>query len=123
MNAGNLRVTESVCKSAVNIAQDLSVDLIVVATEHGKSVKSVRKYFPRAQILALTRSTKTAQHLCLTKGVTTSHVEPFESSDSLYEKAKEKALQYGLAKSGDTIVVVAGALFESTNTVSVQIID
>lgn len=123
VNAGNLRVTESVCKSAVHTAQDLNADLIVVATEHGKSVKAVRKYFPRSQILALTRSAKTAQHLCLTKGVTTSVVEPFENSDCVFEKAKEKAVQYNLAKSGDTIVVVAGALFESTNTVSVHVID
>lgn len=123
VNAGDLRVTESVCKSAVHVAQDLNAELIVVCTEHGKSVKSVRKYFPRAQILALTRSAKTAQHLCLTKGVTTSVVEPFENSDCVYEKAKEKATQYGLAKTGDTIVVVAGALFESTNTVSVHLID
>jgi pyruvate kinase len=123
IEAGSLRVTESVCKAAVNTAQDLDTQVIVVGTQHGKSVKSVRKYFPKAQILALTRSAKTAQHLCLTKGVTTSVVEPFENSDCIYEKAKEKAVQYGLAKSGDAILVVAGALFDTTNTMSVHYID
>lgn len=123
VESGNLRVTESVCKAAVHTTQDLDAQLIVVGTQHGKSVKSVRKYFPKAQILALTRSAKTAQHLCLTKGVTTSVVEPFENSDCIYEKAKEKAVQYGLAKSGDAIIVVAGALFDTTNTMSVHYID
>lgn len=118
-----LRVTESVCKAAVHSAQDLDSPVICVATQHGKSVKSVRKYFPKAQILALTTNTKTARQLCLTKGVTTSVIEPFNSSDLVFEKAKEKAVQYGLAKSGDAIVVVAGAMFESTNTVSVHCID
>ncbi len=123
VNAGDLRVTESVCKAAVTTAQDLDAQLIVVATKHGKSVKSVRKYFPTAPILAMTSDKKTSQQLCLTKGVTTSVVDEFSSSEDMYTKAKAKAIQYGLAKSGDMIVVVAGALFESTNTVSVQYID
>lgn len=118
-----LRVTESVCKAAVHSATDLNSQLIVVETQGGKSVQAVRKYFPRAQILALTQFPKTAQHLCLIKGVTTSVVEKFENSDSVYEKAKEKALEYGLAKSGDPIIVVAGALLESTNTMSVHYVE
>ena len=120
---GTLRVTESICKAAVHTAQDLDIQLIVVGTVQGRSVKAVRKYFPRAQILALTRDLKTAQQLCLTKGVTTSLVEPFENSDCVYAKAKEKALEKGLAVSGDAILVVAGALFETTNTLSVHYID
>lgn len=118
-----LRVTESVCKSAVHVAQDLSAKVIVVGTIHGRSVKAVRKYFPKAHILALTHSQITSQQLCLTKGVATSIVEPLEASDDIYAKAKEKAIEYGLAQSGDPIVVVAGAWFENTNTLSVQYID
>jgi pyruvate kinase len=120
---GTLRVTESICKAAVHTAQDLDIQLIVVGTVQGRSVKAVRKYFPRAQILALTRDSKTAQQLCLTKGVTTSLVEPFENSDCVFSKAKEKAVEKGLAVSGDAILVVAGALFETTNTLSVHYID
>ncbi|MDO7644580.1 MAG: pyruvate kinase PykF [Reinekea forsetii] len=120
---GLLRVTESICKAAVHTAQDLAIKLIVVGTVQGRSVQAVRKYFPKAQILALTRDPKTAQQLCLTKGVTTSVVEQFENSDNIYAKAKEKALEKGLAVSGDAILVVAGALFDSTNTLSVQYID
>jgi pyruvate kinase len=123
IESGTLRVTESVCKSAVTTVQDLGAQLIVVGTKHGKSVKAVRKYFPKAPILAMTSNKKTSQQLCLTRGVTTSVVEDFEHTDDINEKAKEKALQYGLAKPGDMIVVVAGAWFESTNTVSVQYID
>jgi pyruvate kinase len=120
---GLLRVTEAICKAAVDTAQALDIKLIVVGTVQGRSVQAVRKYFPEAQILAMTRDPKTAQQLCLTKGVTTSVVEPFENSDCIYAKAKEKAIEKGLAVSGDAILVVAGALFESTNTLSVQYID
>lgn len=118
-----LRVTESVCKSAVQAAKDLDINTIVVTSQGGKTVKSVRKYFPKAQILTLTRDEKTSQQLCLSKGVTTSVVEPFENSDLIFEKAKEKAVEKGLAKSGDSIIVVTGALFTQTNTMSVHSID
>ncbi|TXR53273.1 pyruvate kinase PykF [Reinekea thalattae] len=120
---GALRVTEAVAKAAAQTAKELNVAAIVVATVEGKSVKAVRKYFPKAPILALTTDTKTSQQLCLTKGVTTSVVEPFADSDSIYEKAKAKAVEYGVAKSGDSILVVAGAMHQSTNTMSVQCID
>lgn len=118
-----LRVTESVCKSAVHVAQDLNSPVIVVGTIHGRSVKAVRKYFPKAYILALTHSHITSQQLCLTKGVASSIVDPLEASDDIYQKAKEKVVEYGLAKTGDPIIVVAGALFKNTNTLSVQYID
>jgi pyruvate kinase len=117
---GHLRITESLCKSAVSTAHNLDAKVIVVCTSEGKSVKSVRKYFPQAQILAMTSDPKTAQHMCLTKGVSASVVEDFENSDCIYNKAKEKVVQYGLAKPGDNIVVVAGALSGATNTISVH---
>lgn len=120
---GDLHVTEAVCKAAVQTAKELDIKSIVVSTIQGKSVRAVRKYFPRAKILAITFDKKTSQHLCLTKGVTTSIVEKFDSSDEIYAKAKEKAVEYGHAKSGDTILVVAGALFTSTNTMSVHYIE
>lgn len=120
---GELRVTEAVCKAAVETAKQLDIKTIVVGTVHGKSVKAVRKYFPKASILALTSNPKTAQQLCLTKGVTTSLVEPIESSDNIYTKALEKAVEYKHAKSGDAVLIVAGALFDTTNTMAVHYVD
>ncbi len=119
---GALRVTESLCKSAVATARNLDASCIVVCTEAGKSVKSVRKYFPKAQILAMTSNPKTAQHLCLTKGVSASFVESFDNIECVITRAKEKAVEYGLAKAGDNIVVVSGALSGTTNTISVHAI-
>jgi pyruvate kinase len=120
---GALRVTEAVSKAAVQTAKELDINTIVVSTVEGRSVKAVRKYFPKARILAITTDPKTSQHLCLSKGVTTSVVEPFADTDSIYEKAKAKAVEYGHAKSGDAILVVAGAQHQSTNTISVHYID
>ncbi|NRB81801.1 MAG: pyruvate kinase PykF [Saccharospirillaceae bacterium] len=120
--AKSLRITEAVCKGAVETTEKLCAPLIVVATRGGKSAKSVRKYFPKANILAITTNEKTAQQLCLTKGVSTCIVEQIDSTDEFYRKGKELALSTGLAKEGDIVVMVSGALVPSgtTNTASVH---
>ena len=120
--AKSMRITEAVCKGAVETTEKLCAPLIVVATRGGKSAKSVRKYFPQANILAITTNEKTAQQLCLTKGVSTCIVAQIDITDEFYRKGKELALATGLAKEGDIVVMVSGALVPSgtTNTASVH---
>ncbi len=117
-----LRITEAVCRGAVETAQKLDAPLIVVATHGGKSARAVRKYFPTAEILALTTNEVTARQLLLTKGVRTQLVKEFASTDDFYRIGKEAALASGLANKGQIIVMVSGALVSSgtTNTSSVH---
>ncbi|RXJ73302.1 pyruvate kinase [Veronia nyctiphanis] len=124
LDSSRLRITEAVCKGAVDAAEKLSAPLIVVATQAGKSARSVRKYFPRAHIVAVTTEEKTAAQLCLTKGVTPVLVEGFESTDQFYIHGKEIALASGLADRGDVVIMVSGALVPSgtTNTSSVHVL-
>ncbi|MGL4858924.1 MAG: pyruvate kinase PykF [Enterobacteriaceae bacterium] len=119
-----VRITEAVCRGAVETAENLAVPLIVVATSEGRSVRSVRKYFPRAQILALTPNETTARQLILSKGVITHLVPAISSTDDFYRLGKQAALESGLAHSGDAVVMVSGALVPSgtTNTVSVHVL-
>ena len=119
-----LRITEAVCKGAVETTEKLDAPLIVVATQGGKSAKAIRKYFPKAFILALTTNTKTAQQLMLSKGVVPVIVDEIASTDDFYRLGKEMAVTTGLAKKGDTVVMVSGALVPSgtTNTSSVHVV-
>ncbi|VFP87645.1 Pyruvate kinase I [Candidatus Erwinia haradaeae] len=119
-----MRITEAVCRSAVEIAEKLASPLIIVATEGGKSAKSLRKYFPCATILALTTNVKTARQLQLSKGVDTILVDRLTSTDDFYRLGKEAAETSGYAKTGDTLVMVSGALVPSgtTNTSSVHVL-
>lgn len=119
-----LRITEAVCRGAVETAEKLESALIVVATEGGKSAKAVRKYFPNATILALTTNEKTARQLQLTKGVLSSVVKEIASTDDFYRLGKEAALSSGLAQKGEIVVMVSGALVSSgtTNTASVHVL-
>ncbi|CAM3708174.1 pyruvate kinase PykF [Vibrio aquimaris] len=124
LDSPRLRITEAVCKGAVDTAEKLAAPLIVVATEGGKSARSVRKYFPTANILALTNNPRTAAQLVLTKGVRPVLVESINSTDAFYVLGKELALESGLGDKGDIVVMVSGALVASgtTNTASVHVL-
>ncbi|MGO1297383.1 MAG: pyruvate kinase PykF [Vibrio sp.] len=124
LDSPRLRITEAVCKGAVDTAEKLASPIIVVATEAGKSARSVRKYFPTAYILAITTNAKTAAQLVLSKGVTPVVVERIASTDDFYVLGKELALESGLGKKGDIAVMVSGALVASgtTNTTSVHVL-
>lgn len=123
-DARKLRITEAVCCGAVETAENLDAPLIVVATEGGKSAKSVRKYFPNATILALTTNQTTARQLVLSKGIETCVVNEIASTDDFYRIGKEAALNSGYAQKGDIVVMVSGALVPSgtTNTASVHVL-
>lgn len=120
----DLNTTEAVSLAAVEATETLGGQLIVVATEHGNAPKALRKYFPTSNILALTPHIKTARQLCLVRGVIPQVVNRIESTDEFFELGKKIALETGLAKKGDTICMVNGALVPTgiTNTFSVHTI-
>lgn len=119
-----MRITEAVCRGAVETAEKLESPLIVVATEGGKSAKSIRKYFPNATILALTTNPQTARQLLLSKGIVTSVVNEIASTDDFYRLGKGAAIASGYALKGEVVVMVSGALVPSgtTNTASVHVL-
>ena len=124
LDSPRLRITEAVCKGAVDTAEKLAAPLIIVATEGGKSARSVRKYFPTANIIALTTNQKTAAQLVLTKGVRPVLVDSIDSTDAFYKMGKEYALNAEFGSKGDIVVMVSGALVASgtTNTASVHVL-
>ncbi|MDD6177395.1 MAG: pyruvate kinase PykF [Succinivibrionaceae bacterium] len=116
--------TEAVCMGAVEMAENLNAPLIIVATESGAAARSVRKYFPTANILALTTNVRTARQLCIVRGVTPMVIDKITSTDAFCKLGGELAISSGLAKKGDTVVIVSGALGAAgtTNTSSVHVL-
>ena len=122
--ASDLRITEAVSSGAVKNAEQLNAKLIIVATEGGKSARSLRKYFPTAKILALSSNVKTAKQLALTKGVDAKVIEKQSTMEGFYQIGMEIAKELNLAVAGDRVVMVSGALVAegTTNTSSVHVI-
>ncbi len=121
---GTAAITDAICMGVVEASENLNIPLIVVATEHGSSPRALRKFFPHAYILALTPHMKTARQLCLVRGVIPQLVNRISSTDEFFALGKKLALETGLAKHGDNIVMVSGALVPSgtTNTFSLHTI-
>lgn len=65
-----------------------------------------------------------ARQLVLSKGVVPQLVEEIASTDDFYHLGKDLALKSGLARKGDVVVMVSGALVPSgtTNTASVHVL-
>ncbi|MFN0006415.1 MAG: pyruvate kinase [Planctomycetota bacterium] len=94
--------------AAVQAAEALRVGKIVCFTETGNSVRLVSRYRPSAEVIGLSPNPRTVNQMTVL-----AHVRPmlFRREKSLEEMlymACEMMLVRGMAKTGDTIVFVAG---------------
>lgn len=62
-------ITSAVAEGSADISERLNAKLIIVGTESGRAAIDMRRYFPKADILAITNNEKTANQLILTRGV------------------------------------------------------
>ena len=105
---GETAVTEAVSKGVVDVSEAVDAKVIVAGTKSGRSARAIRKYFPNSEILAITNVEKTANHLVLTRGVTTVVVKGALSLNDFFQLAEEKAVELFGLKSGDRIIVTCG---------------
>lgn len=122
-NDGKISVTEAVANGTVEASEKLDAKLIVVGTGTGRAAKSIRKYFPTAQVLAVTNNEQTSRQLALTRG-TISIVEPgITSLEEFYTVAEAKAKEMGLVEAGDIIVATCGdEVFKTGTTNSFKVV-
>lgn len=100
--------TDAICHAAVQISQELDADAIVSITQTGRTAKTMAKYRSPAPVIAVTRDKHQLRQLQLDWGVTPI-LGPFsENTDEMIDLSMEAALQQGLVKQGDVVVVTAG---------------
>jgi pyruvate kinase len=86
----------------------LDAAAIVTLTQSGSTARRLCRHRPPAPILALTARPVTQRRLALSWGVTTELTEAVDDIDAMIALATERVKAAGLAKSGDTVVVLAG---------------
>jgi pyruvate kinase len=101
-------VTEAISHATVTTAADLGAAAIVSATRSGFTARMVSKYRPSCPILAVTPDKQVARKLQLVWGVTTVIKEDSHDTDSLIDRAVEGALESGIVKNGDLVVITGG---------------
>ncbi|WP_413627352.1 pyruvate kinase [Fructilactobacillus vespulae] len=118
-------VTEALAESVSRIAKDMDIKTVVVATGSGYTARMISKYHPNANILALTFNDRVRRGLTVNYAVNPILVNKPESSDEMINLAMAKAVETGLAKEGEEIIVTTGVPLGdegTTNTIRVQMI-
>ncbi|MBW5447424.1 pyruvate kinase [Cohnella sp. CFH 77786] len=106
--AAQTSVTEAISQAVANSALDLDAKAIVTSTESGYTARMVSKYRPKAPIIAVTPVEQVKRRLQLVWGVIPVSGKPAETTDEMFDIAVNGALESGIVKLGDTIVITAG---------------
>lgn len=100
-------ITEAISRGATVVAEELNADLIVIATDTGKTALALSRLRARVPILAVTHREDTVRRLCLYWGVTGIQSKLVrQSADALLQFVVQWGLDNRILKSGNTIVVV-----------------
>ena len=104
----DMTITTAVTKGTAEISESLNTKVIVVATQSGRAARDMRRYFPKAEILAITNNEKTANQLLIVRGITPFIDGQPENLDSFFQLAEKVSVDLKLAKKDDVIIANCG---------------
>jgi pyruvate kinase len=101
-------IPEAVSCAACNLAESIKAASILTFTHSGSTARLVSKYRPRHLILAPTPLEKTYRRLALIWGVVPILSESQKNTDAMIDRALKAALNSGVVKRGQKVVITAG---------------
>ncbi len=116
---------DAISAAARQVAETLNAACIVTFTTSGSTAMRAARERPLMPILALTPREDTARRLCLVWGLHCVRVEDVHDFQEMSDRAALCALEQGVAKPGDQIVVTAGVPFGTpgmTNTLRIAFV-
>ncbi|ORZ18310.1 pyruvate kinase [Lobosporangium transversale] len=123
-----IETTETVASSAVSAAHEQNAGAIVVLSTSGDTARLVSKYRPQANIIIVTRKATTARAIHLSRGCYPFlYTEPKvadwqEDVDKRLRWGMNQAIQVGLLKPGESVIVIQGFRSGYGNTNTMRII-
>ncbi|MCL2492661.1 MAG: pyruvate kinase [Clostridiales bacterium] len=123
--AANQNITDAISHATVTTAHDLSAAAIITVTESGNTARMISKFRPGCPIIGCTPDEQTYRQLNLSWGVTPAMTERTEITDDLMENAVKCAVDTGIVKNGELVVLAAGVpvgISGSTNILKVVIV-
>jgi len=112
-------ISHATCQVATNI----KAQAIVTFTFSGSTARMVSRYRPPVPIIAASTKESTVKKLALNWGVFSFKIEELSATDDMINRSRKLALESGLVKKGDKIVVTAGIPFRipgTTNLLKVE---
>ncbi len=101
-------LSDALSHSACLLAHDVHAKAIVVCTRTGGTAKMVSRFRPNIDIIGMTTDEKSYRKLALSWGVLPVRSEEYFSVDVLFHFAKRAAVESGLVRKGDVIVITGG---------------
>ncbi len=101
-------VPESVAHSAVLLAKDIDAAVIIAATRSGFTARTIAKFRPCSQILALTPNAEVYYQMAVSWGVIPSMYSLQIDTKKLFEEAPEVAKHHDIIAAGDRYVITSG---------------
>ena len=102
---------DALAQACAQIAETLSISGLVVFTGSGSTARRVARERPRAPMLVLTPSVRTARKVGLLWGAHAVPTKDIGSFEEMIAKGKRMALRHGFAASGSKLIALAGVPF------------
>ncbi len=106
--------------SVAHTALNLNVKAIVAATESGSTARTISKYRPHSDIIAVTPSEETARQCSIVWDVQPVVKKGRKSTDALLNNAVATAVETGRVTNGDLIIITAGVPTGETGTTNMM---
>lgn len=117
-------ITSAVARGTGDISRELGAKVIAVATQSGRAVRDMRRYFPTAEILGITNDEKTANQMTIIRGAIPYYVKDICSIEKFFEIAESASKELNLVKTGDIMVSTCGeSVFKKGTTNSVKVLE
>ncbi len=123
--SSNSGISDAMTKTCCLTAIELKAAAILTATQSGYTARLISRFHPACPIVALTPSEKVRRQLSLNWGVQAFGSRTFNSTDEIFIRCGDLALEKGIVKSGDTVVITAGVPVGrtgSTNLVKAEVL-
>ncbi|MEK5441550.1 pyruvate kinase [Fredinandcohnia sp. FSL W7-1320] len=115
-----ITITDAIGQSVAHTALNLDVSAIVTPTESGHTARMISKYRPKAPIIAVTSNESTTRKLSLVWGVYPQTGNVAKSTDEMLDNSVESALNTGIIKPGDLVVITAGVPVGECGTTNIM---
>ena len=118
-------VTNAISHATVTTAHDLGAAAILTVTKSGATARMISKYRPACPIICCTTSEEAQRQMNLSWGVIPLLADEKDNMDELFDHAVECATNAGHLKSGDLVVITAGAplgVSGTTNLLKVHLV-
>jgi pyruvate kinase len=103
------RIAAALTHAAWQAALGSGACAILCCTRSGRTAREMAKFRPEAQLLGLSPNPSTLKALALSWGVDPISVDMYSTTDEMVWFAVETAVRHGRVKSGDVVLVLAGA--------------